>query len=86
MRISTTLRTLERLALTDIRSRQEKLAELARTLNAVSPLETLGRGYAVLTSDVSGDLISSVTQVAAGDDVSARVKDGTLECAVKSIR
>lgn len=86
VRISTTLRTLERLALTDIRSRQEKLAELARTLNAVSPLETLGRGYAVLTSDVSGDLISSVTQVAAGDDVSARVKDGTLECAVKSIR
>ena len=86
VRISTTLRTLERLALADIRSRQEKLAELARTLNAVSPLETLGRGYAVITSDASGELISSVSQVAAGDDVSARVKDGTLACTVKSVR
>ena len=86
VRISTNLRTLERLALADIRSRQEKLAELARTLNAVSPLETLGRGYAIITSDASGELISSVSQVAAGDDVSARVKDGTLACTVKSVR
>jgi exodeoxyribonuclease VII large subunit len=86
VRISTNLRTFERLALADIRSRQEKLAELARTLNAVSPLETLGRGYAVITSDASGELISSVSQVAAGDDVSARVKDGTLACTVKSVR
>ena len=68
-----------------VRSRRELLGNLARTLHAVSPLETIGRGYAVITSADSGDVISSVSQVEAGDSVSAQLKDGKLDCTVDTV-
>ena len=68
-----------------VRSRRELLGNLARTLNAVSPLQTIGRGYAVITSADSGDVISSVSQVEAGDSVSAQLKDGKLDCTVDTV-
>jgi exodeoxyribonuclease VII large subunit len=68
-----------------VRSRRELLSNLARTLNAVSPLETIGRGYAVITSAQSGGVISSVSQVEAGDSVSAQLKDGKLDCTVDTV-
>jgi exodeoxyribonuclease VII large subunit len=84
-RVKAARRSLERLAHSEVRSRREKLAELARTLNAVSPLETLSRGYAVVTDGEAGPLISSIQQVQAGDKVSARLKDGVLGCLVQSV-
>ena len=68
-----------------VRSRRELLGNLARTLNAVSPLETIGRGYAVITFVESGDVISRVSQVEAGDSVSAQLKDGKLDCTVDTV-
>jgi exodeoxyribonuclease VII large subunit len=70
---------------TGISFKREKLAELARTLNAVSPLETMGRGYAVVTGSESGELVSSISQLEAGDRVSTRLKDGTFEGTVDSV-
>ena len=61
---------------------QEKLAHLARTLHAVSPLETLARGYAVVTDSASGRVISSVAGVEPGDAVTAQISDGLLDCTV----
>lgn len=84
-RITTAGRSIERLTKLALRSRHEKLADLARTLNAVSPLETIGRGYSVVTSGETGDVITSIAQVSAGDQVLARVKDGTLECTVDGL-
>ncbi len=78
-------RALDRLALTSVRMRQEKLRDLVRTLHAVSPLDVIARGYAVLTSDESGAVISSVSQVADGDRVAAQLKDGKLDCIVESV-
>ncbi len=54
------------------------LAQIARTLNAVSPLATLDRGYAILIDAGHGKVIRSVTQV--GDDtaITARLHDGEL--------
>ena len=49
-RVATLGKSIGRLAAGTIRSKQELLSNLARTLNAVSPLETIGRGYAVITS------------------------------------
>ena len=68
-----------------VRSRRELLGNLARTLHAVSPLETIGRGYAVITSAETGNVISSVSQVEAGDSVSAQLKDGKLDCTVDTV-
>ncbi len=78
-------KAIGRLAENAVRSRRELLGNLARTLNAVSPLETIGRGYAVITFAESGDVISSVSQVEAGDGVSAQLKDGKLDCTVDTV-
>jgi exodeoxyribonuclease VII large subunit len=78
-------KSIGRLTENAVRSRRELLGNLARTLNAVSPLETIGRGYAVVTSTETGDVISSVSQVESGDSVSAQLKDGKLDCTVDSI-
>ncbi len=69
-----------------LKSRQEQLANLARTLHAVSPLETIGRGYSVLTAADSAEVVSRVAQVSAGDGVTAQVADGFLDCTVDTVR
>jgi exodeoxyribonuclease VII large subunit len=78
-------KSIGRLTENAVRSRRELLGNLARTLNAVSPLETIGRGYAVVTSTETGDVISSVSQVETGDSVSAQLKDGKLDCTVDMV-
>jgi len=85
-RLAAARRALGRLALAAVRSRQDRLRDLARTLHAVSPLDVIARGYAVLTSGESGTVISSVEQVDEGDRVEAQLKDGKLDCIVNSVR
>ena len=77
---------LRRLSRAAINGRLERLRDLARTLHAVSPLDVIARGYAVLTSSESGKVVSSTGQVAGGDRISAQLKDGHLECLVEKIR
>jgi len=84
-RIDIARRSLERSMSGAVTAKQQQLIDLARTLNAVSPLQTIGRGYAVITSADSGDVISSVSQVEAGDSVSAQLKDGKLDCTVDTV-
>lgn len=63
-------RTLQRDAL--------RLRALARSLEAVSPLATVARGYALVTKE-DGTLVRSVAQVQAGDRLEAQVADGRLK-------
>ncbi|MGO4551977.1 exodeoxyribonuclease VII large subunit [Lysobacter sp. 2RAF19] len=53
------------------------LRGLARSLEAVSPLATVARGYAILQRD-DGHVIRSVQDVQAGQRLRARLGDGTL--------
>ena len=53
----------------------------ARTLQAVSPLHTIGRGYAVM-STADRQWVTSVTNVAPGDKLSAHLHDGVLDVEV----
>ena len=69
-----------------VESNREKLANLARTLHAVSPLETLARGYAVVTDNASGKVVSSISAVEPGDGVTAQLSDGLLDCTVTGKR
>jgi exodeoxyribonuclease VII large subunit len=79
-------KSLERQASIAIRARRDELTRLARTLNAVSPLETIDRGYAVVTRAPGGEVISSVAKVDTGDRITARLKDGELDCTVDTVR
>jgi exodeoxyribonuclease VII large subunit len=57
--------------------RQQRLTELARALNAVSPLGVLRRGYAILF-DEAGDVLRSAHGVMPGTRLRARLADGEL--------
>ncbi|MGV3489285.1 MAG: exodeoxyribonuclease VII large subunit [Tuberibacillus sp.] len=52
-------------------------------LNALSPLNVMERGYALPYKE--GALLKSVRQVAAGDGITVKLKDGTMDCQVLGI-
>ena len=58
-----------------------RLLTATRTLNAVSPLATLERGYSILVT-ADGQLVRAAMQVAPGDTVAARTSRGTVHATV----
>ena len=62
--------------------RRLKLQNLDRTLNAVSPLPTLARGYAIVTDAESGKAVSSVEGVKAKQALVTQLHDGQIHSAV----
>jgi exodeoxyribonuclease VII large subunit len=64
----------------------QQLASLSRSLNAMSPLAVLDRGYAFLRNAESQQMITSVMQINAGQQITAQLRDGELVCDVKAIR
>jgi exodeoxyribonuclease VII large subunit len=70
------------------RTRQEqlKLAASVRALQAVSPLNTLARGYAVLTEPETLRPITSVASVSPGSAVTAFLADGALDLEVRDVQ
>lgn len=58
------------------------LHSLGRALQAVSPLATLERGFAVITRSADGRLVTSAEQLAAGDTFDARLANGSLKASV----
>lgn len=63
---------------------QSRFRGLSSRLKALNPLQVLQRGYAIV-SDENGKIVSSVTEVQAGNQVAVRLKDGILESEVKQI-
>jgi exodeoxyribonuclease VII large subunit len=64
-----------------LETRRQRLAMAGRTLDTVSPLATLGRGYALVTRP-DGTLVRDASTVKAGEQVTARVQHGRLYCTV----
>jgi len=58
------------------------VAKLAASLDALSPLKVLGRGYSIATDD-QGHVISSAAMVQPGDSLDLRMEDGSLKCRVE---
>ncbi len=63
--------------------RREHLAGLALTLDALSPLGTLARGYAILRRGETGELIRDTSQVAVGELIAARLGRGNLTARIE---
>lgn len=57
----------------------------AATLDALSPLKVLGRGYAI-AEDAQGAPVSSVRQLQPGDTLELKLSDGSASCAVESVK
>jgi len=65
--------------------RQRGRLKMARArLDAVGPLATLSRGYAIVRREENGHIVRSVGDVVAGDRLRVRVADGTFDAAVES--
>jgi len=58
---------------------------LAARLDALSPLATLARGYAVVSAAPGGPAIKSVKHAKIGQQVTVRLADGALSCGVAGI-
>ncbi|PAK93925.1 exodeoxyribonuclease VII large subunit [Stenotrophomonas rhizophila] len=63
-----------------------RLRALARSMEAVSPLATVARGYAILTREQDGRLVRSPLDVSPGDTLKAQVQDGVIDVVVKDTR
>lgn len=62
---------------------QLRLRSLARSLEAVSPLATVARGYAIMTRPADGSVVRSAAEVSAGERLRAQLADGSIEVRVE---
>ena len=79
--LSATLKQLYRAINQLQNSRQNKVSQAMHLLDTVSPLKTIGRGYAVIR-DHRDDIIKTVAKVRAGDHLKAQLADGEMLFAV----
>ncbi|AGX05448.1 exodeoxyribonuclease VII large subunit [Bacillus sp. NRRL B-14911] len=61
--------------------KQKEFSGMVSTLEALSPLKIMDRGYSLAYSG-EGELLKSVSQVEKGDDVQVKLADGTFNCKV----
>jgi exodeoxyribonuclease VII large subunit len=61
------------------------LATMAATVEALSPLKTLQRGYSICRSQPKGSLVRSIHDAATGDALRTELADGHLESVVHKI-
>ena len=78
-------RELARAAARHVADRQTALAALAGRLDALSPLATLERGFAV-ARDAHGVTLSSVAQFHDGGEFALRLRDGEVDATVRRVR
>ncbi|MHB8473457.1 MAG: exodeoxyribonuclease VII large subunit [Gammaproteobacteria bacterium] len=64
--------------------RRGQLTSLVRALDAVSPLATLSRGYALVTR-ADGRVVRRVSDVQIGERIDARLAEGVLICHVDDV-
>jgi exodeoxyribonuclease VII large subunit len=75
------------LSVQETHSRQQRMArlhELMKTLNVLSPLNTLERGYA-LALNKDKQVIHKTQDVAVNDEITLKLKDGSLDCRITKI-
>jgi len=68
-----------------ITNKKDRLQQHALLLNAVSPLQTLGRGYAILQTE-SDTIVRDSHDVKKGDLLSARIGHGQLNLVVEKVK
>ncbi|MEJ2360269.1 MAG: exodeoxyribonuclease VII large subunit [Gammaproteobacteria bacterium] len=65
--------------------KSRSLGNIARTLETVSPLATLDRGYAIATRAQDGRILRKAAQSSMGEQIRVRLSKGQLLCKVEDI-
>ena len=68
-----------------IRTRSDQLLNLTLKLDTLSPLATLQRGYAIVSSEADGHIVTSSQGLHPGDRVRARLKSGAVIAEVQAV-
>ena len=68
----------------EIERKSKVLAEIVATLQAVSPLSVLSRGYSIISTEPEGKILSSSNQVEIGQTISAILSKGSIKAEIKS--
>jgi exodeoxyribonuclease VII large subunit len=84
LRLETGLRALAAAARSTLTAARQRCELAARALQAVSPLATLERGYAIVT-DATGRVLQDAAASAPGDRISARLARGRIEARVEQV-
>jgi exodeoxyribonuclease VII large subunit len=81
-RLRNSSETLQRAFERQLNARRQRLAIAAHKLDAISPLATLQRGYAIVT-DAQGRVLTDARTLTAGDLVQARLATGRLQARIE---
>jgi exodeoxyribonuclease VII large subunit len=65
-----------------LKQRDKQVISFARLLDSVSPLATLGRGYAIVR-DKTGTLVKKTSDVSTGDQIETQFSDGSIHSRVE---
>lgn len=68
-----------------LQTRQRQLAVACKSLDTISPLATLERGYAIVTRQSDARVLHRASTVTAGEHIEARLAEGRLQCTVDKI-
>ena len=68
-----------------LQTRQQQLAVVCKSLDTISPLATLDRGYAIVTRQADKHILHEANTVQSGDQIEARLARGRLLCTVDKI-
>lgn len=82
LRLDALMRSMENSLRIKTMSMRNQLAEKAAKLDALSPLQTLSRGYSIPTTE-DGSVIRSAEELTEGMEFTLRLKDGRRNCMVK---
>ncbi len=61
---------------------RNKFVRLSASLDAMSPLKVIGRGYSI-AADKNGELVRSISDVGVNDNIRLMVSDGIIKCRVE---
>lgn len=75
---------LNRGMLQDFNQQKQRLAELVQSLDYLSPLKIMGRGYSYVTNDER--VVADVNQLHQGDEVVMHLTNGQANATIKSIQ
>jgi exodeoxyribonuclease VII large subunit len=68
-----------------LKERQGRFAVACKSLDTISPLATLERGYAIVNRPGRREILRKAAEVATGEQIEARLAEGALLCTVDKI-
>ncbi len=82
LRVDALTRSMENSVKMKTMTLRRAFSEQAAKLDALSPLQTLSRGYAIPTKK-DGTVIRGAKEIKSGDEFTLRLRDGSKDCVVK---